>query len=407
MGNYYAIKNRFSQNVIDIQGDSTQAGALLDGYPETNPPSDNQLWEFVPDPLGSGYFFIKSKLNGNVIDIQGKSEASGALLDAFPQSGTDNQLWQFVVDPVSGWYFIMSKMNGNVIDVQGSSVQPKALLTSYPPTYPAQESQLWVVLFGSPPAQVAMVPAPAGGLGSNLNYLLHQDCNPFVNHQSSGDACLTINIDITEDIICKSSSGSTQGFGFQLNCWSPKTRTCAYQQYGIALFGSDLIYIVEYWNVSNSKIFNSGAQNLLSLPSPMLPQGYRLVISLFSDQQTGNIVSVNYTVINSEGSRVANVTQQILSVSGASAQDIAPIVAFELVLVGPDNGDSVVLSQGAGIISYWAPNNLVVFNTQTGPPLQCMNFGGGTGETANSVYGSLPATPNQFLKQGFSVQAPT
>ena len=84
MGNYYAIKNRFSQNVIDIQGDSTQAGALLDGYPETNPPSDNQLWEFVPDPLGSGYFFIKSKLNGNVIDIQGKSEASGALLDAFP-----------------------------------------------------------------------------------------------------------------------------------------------------------------------------------------------------------------------------------------------------------------------------------------------------------------------------------
>jgi len=405
VGNYYAIKNRFSQNVIDIQGDSTQAGALLDGYPETNPPSDNQLWEFVADPLGSGYFFIKSKLNGNVIDIQGKSEASGALLDAFPQSGTDNQLWQFVVDPVSGWYFIMSKMNGNVIDVQGSSAQPKALLTSYPPTFPAQESQLWVVLFGSPPAQVEMVPAPAGGLGSNLNYLLHQDCNPFVNHQSSGDACLTINIDITEDIICKSSSGSTQGFGFQLNCWSPKTRTCAYQQYGIALFGNDLIYIVEYWDVSNSKLFNLGAQNLLSLPNQMLPQGYRLVISLYSDQ-TGNIALANFSVIDTGGNNVANVKQNILSISGASAEDMAPIVAFELDLVGPDNGDSVVLSQGAGIISYWAPNNLVVFNTQKGPPLQCMNFGGGTKETANSVYGFLPATPNQFLKQGFSVQAP-
>jgi hypothetical protein len=406
MGNYYAIKNRFSQNVIDIQGDSTQAGALLDGYPETNPPSDNQLWEFVPDPLGSGYFFIKSKLNGNVIDIQGKSEASGALLDAFPQSGTDNELWQFVVDPVSGWYFIMSKMNGNVIDVQGSSVEPKALLTSYPPTYPAQESQLWVVLFGSPPAQVEMVPAPAGGLRSNYNYLLHQDCNPFVNNQSSADACLTINIDVMQDIICKSSSGSTQGFSFQLNCWSPKTRTCAYQQYVIALFGNELRYGIEYWDASNSNLFDPVVQNLQSLPSPMLPQNYKLVISLFSDQQTGNIAGVNFGVVDSGGNKIANVTQQILSISGASAQDLGPIVAFELNLVGPDNKESVVLSQGAGIISYWAPNNLVVFNPKGGVPLQCINFGGGTGETANSVYGSLPATPNKYLKQGFSVQAP-
>jgi len=139
----------------------------------------------------------------------------------------------------------------------------------------------------------------------------------------------------------------------------------------------------------------------------MLPQGYVVVISLFSDQQTGNIASVNYAVIDSGGSKVANVTQQILSISGASAQDLAPIVAFELNLVGPDNKDSVVLSQGAGIISYWAPNNLVVFNPKGGVPLQCVNFGGGTGEKANSVYGSLPATPNKYLKQGFSVQAPT
>ena len=33
----------------------------------------------------SNYYFIKSKLNGNVIDIQGGSTTSGALLDAYPQ----------------------------------------------------------------------------------------------------------------------------------------------------------------------------------------------------------------------------------------------------------------------------------------------------------------------------------
>src|SRR6202021_1569936 len=136
MGNFYAIKNRLSQNVIDIQGASTKAGALLDAFPETPTPSDNQLWEFVSDPSGSGYFFIKSKLNGNVIDSQGRSEAAGAPLDSFPQSGTDNQLWQFFVDPVTNWYFIMSKLNGNVIDIQGRSAEPKALLNSSPPTFP-------------------------------------------------------------------------------------------------------------------------------------------------------------------------------------------------------------------------------------------------------------------------------
>ena len=407
MGNFYAIKNRLGQNVIDIQGASTKAGALLDAFPETPTPSDNQLWEFVSDPSGSGYFFIKSKLNGNVIDIQGRSEAAGALLDSFPQSGTDNQLWQFFVDPVTNWYFIMSKLNGNVIDIQGRSAEPKALLNSSPPTFPAQDSQLWTVLFGSPPKEVDAMPPPGAGLASSSNYLLHQDCNPFVNHQSADGACLVINIDVTQDIICKSSSGSTQGFGFQLNCWSPKNRVCAYQQYVIALFGNDLIYSVEYWPVSGTKLFDLGAQTLLSLPNPMVPQGYRLVISLFSDQQNGNIVSVNYAVVDSGGSKVTNVTQQILSISGASAQDLAPIVAFELNLVGPDNGDSVVLSQGAGSISYWAPNNLVVFDSAGHVPLQCVNFGGGTGEKANSVYGPLPATPNKFLKQGFSVQAST
>jgi hypothetical protein len=47
------------------------------------------------------YYFIKSKLDGNVIDIQdikGDDTTSGALLDAYPQktTGTDNQLWSVV-----------------------------------------------------------------------------------------------------------------------------------------------------------------------------------------------------------------------------------------------------------------------------------------------------------------------
>jgi Ricin-type beta-trefoil lectin domain-like len=67
-------------------------------FPQKTTGTDNQLWEFVADPAGSGYYYIKSKLDGNVIDIQRASTSVGAGLDAFPQkiSGTDNQLWAVV-----------------------------------------------------------------------------------------------------------------------------------------------------------------------------------------------------------------------------------------------------------------------------------------------------------------------
>src|ERR1700684_3744632 len=98
MSTYCAIKNKMSGNVIDIQEASTKSGAGLDAFPQKTSGNDNQLWEFVPDPAGSGYFFIVSKLDGNVIDIEGASTKAGALLDAFRQksSATDNQLWEFV-----------------------------------------------------------------------------------------------------------------------------------------------------------------------------------------------------------------------------------------------------------------------------------------------------------------------
>jgi hypothetical protein len=143
MANYYAIQSKLNNNVIDILGGATAPGTGLDSFPANSPVSDNQLWEFVVDPAGSGYYFIKSKLSGNVIDIeQGNTTVGlkdGALLDAYTQKTTsypheaDNQLWQFVEDPAgSGYCFIMSRLNGNVVDIQGASKAATTPLDSYP-----------------------------------------------------------------------------------------------------------------------------------------------------------------------------------------------------------------------------------------------------------------------------------
>ena len=132
---YFAIQNKLTGHVIDITQNSKTPGAHLDAYTPKTSDNANQLWEFIPDPAGSGYYFIKSQLSGNVIDIQQNSTKPGTLLDAFSQktSGNANQLWEFVADPAgSGHFFIVSQLNGNVIDIQQASTSPGALLDAYP-----------------------------------------------------------------------------------------------------------------------------------------------------------------------------------------------------------------------------------------------------------------------------------
>jgi hypothetical protein len=151
---YYFIKSKLSGNVIDIQGASTKSGARLDAFPPKDKDNDNQLWEFVSDP--TGFYFIKSKLSGNCVDIQGDSPDPGAGLDVFPQQtpGKSNQLWAFNPDPAgSGYFFIRSMLNGNVIDIQRDSKEPGAGLDAFPQKNSA-DNQLWEVVNGTFPGPV-------------------------------------------------------------------------------------------------------------------------------------------------------------------------------------------------------------------------------------------------------------
>ncbi len=187
MSTYYSIQSKLSGNVIDIKGASKDSGAELTAYTQKTTGNDNQLWEFIPDPAGSGCFFIKSKLSGNVIDIQGASKDSGTPLDAYPQktTGTDNQLWEFVPDPAgSGYSFIRSKLSGNVIDIKGASKDSGAELTAYTQKTTGYDNQLWKVVDGAFPGPKytniswgpsGTGPAPnSGTVGSDGNQCAYQ-----------------------------------------------------------------------------------------------------------------------------------------------------------------------------------------------------------------------------------------
>jgi hypothetical protein len=143
------IASKLNGNVIDIEQASAANGALLDAWPQKQSGHDNQLWNIVQDPAGSDYFFLQSRLNGNVIDILGASNQNGTLLDAWPQkqNGTDNQLWKFLPDPGgSGFFLIQSKLNGNVIDILGGSSANGARLDAWPQKQSGTVNQLWKIV---------------------------------------------------------------------------------------------------------------------------------------------------------------------------------------------------------------------------------------------------------------------
>lgn len=418
MSKYYQIKSKLSGNVIDIEGASTADGALLDAYTLKTSGNDNQLWEFVPDPNGSGYYFIKSKLNGNVIDIQNSGGKDGTPLDAVPQqtaaNNTASQLWQFVEDPSgSGYCFIMSQLNGNVIEIQNASKTPGAALESYPVKFRSTDNELWEVVGGSFPATVSMV--AYSSLGSNSNYLMYGECNPLVG--------MFVQIEITQNMVCESVAAGTGpcnggagtfGFSFQLNCYSAKGQTCAYQQYVVAFWrnssgGFDVIYGVDNWPVSGPNLMNNNLPKMATLSSEILPAGYQILISLVGSSTTPkNVESVVFSLIDNNGNTVGSAAVDLTTVSGYQTGDLAPITACELNIVGPINGESAVLSSGGGFITYGvvepAGSVFKVFVPTTAKPRpSCTETTVITCEAANTFYGLLPSSSNLFFKQSFEV----
>jgi hypothetical protein len=184
------IKSKLNGNVIDIVGGSTAPGTGLDSWPTNGPNgSANQLWQFVPDAAGSGYYLITSKLNGNAIDILGGSAANGTGLDSWPPNGPNggaNQLWALVPGAAgSGYYLIKSKLNGNVIDISGGSAANGTGLDSWPPNGPnGSANQLWqFVPAAAPTAPVISSLSPATAAPGNPVVINGQG---FGSQQGSG-----------------------------------------------------------------------------------------------------------------------------------------------------------------------------------------------------------------------------
>jgi hypothetical protein len=125
-----------------------------------------------------------------------------------PGVGGQQQAWQFIQDPTgSGYYFIQNIASGFVLDIEENSTEPGAALDAYPMKLTDNDNQLWEAVGGTFPAAVQVVP-PAGTMGSSNQYVLYGGSDP---DNAIPIENLIVTIYLTEPLI------ATGSLGFQLN----------------------------------------------------------------------------------------------------------------------------------------------------------------------------------------------
>ena len=127
---FYVIKSRLNGFVLDLLDSNQAPASALGSYPMNGEHgSANQQWRITAEGL------IQSRLNDFAVDITGSVQAPGTPLISYPAngvSGTPNQQWELV--PVLGtpYFLIKSKLAGLVMDITGSNTAPGTRVVAYP-----------------------------------------------------------------------------------------------------------------------------------------------------------------------------------------------------------------------------------------------------------------------------------
>lgn len=248
---------------------------------------------------------------------------------------------------------------------------------------------------------------PAQGLGSNSNYFLYSPAPPVLEgakeriRVGSGLPVFTRChhlLGLSVRIIIDTDISGTNGFGFQINAYSSAGAYDGAQQYCVLLIPSDdspsLTAVINNWH-NKSQFVILIKEPLASLPSNTLTAGSQIVMTLQNDAEH-NINGCVFEVFNKHGHSIGSRT---ISLASQPAQNLAPIVAFQLNVVGDIGGATTQLASGAGTMTYTADNQMSVLNTEPA----CVDWTYKTVEAANTMYSFLPNTPSQTFTQSFGL----
>ncbi len=384
----------------------------------------NQYWTTEDVPGKPGYFWIVSGARDSagqnlVIDIKDPVN-SGSTLQALVKRNENNQYWTTEDVPGKpGYFWIVSGAKDSagqnlVIDIEdpgGSGATLQALIKKN------ENNQYWTWVA----AQPATTP---NNFGSGANYIFY--C-PSSQDQCNSLTALSVTITITEDLVAappprNPPKNHTQpGFAFQLNASSPINKKnptdpdwIVWQQYIIGV-GEHIVLAVNNWTAASlpaqQTINSPPAPPLATPPKPyMIPAGTTLSMNLEVDKDNNVSVVALYiqgpwVPVSSPPSPVGQtIYLKSIPLAGGglvTSAYLAPIVAFELNLVGPGDLQYANFTSGAGRIDYYALPSLTPLNYLP----SCVANGTTTGQRSNSTYGTVPAVTSTLFQQSFSFRS--
>lgn len=109
--------------------------------------SVNQLIAHTNVPYDTPAFYLVSKANGQVVDVEGGESKDGTPIIAFPKKtpATGNQLWQFYVSDTPPDFRIGPRMGGVTMDIANTSPTPGARVVANTGTWPDSARQIWTL----------------------------------------------------------------------------------------------------------------------------------------------------------------------------------------------------------------------------------------------------------------------
>ena len=229
------------------------------------------------------------------------------------------------------------------------------------------------------------------GMGSNSNYFITNNCeNLSIGREAPPGTLAAVTLKPSQDVVVDN------GLSIQLNAYSARGHDVAYQQYVVWLDRNDtfLNCQIENWAGDGKEVVNSqfsaDSSTLAALPKPgTIPANYAISIVLLGDANN-NITEVDFSCFTGKIShgKLHIDLRTLYNDQGklVTDSDLAPIVAFQMNLVGRGNGSATTFSSGGGNIRYsGGPAGL--YEAVDIP--SCIAYDFQTAETSNATYGPL------------------
>jgi hypothetical protein len=112
----YKVVNANSGQLLDVYGNSGNAGTSIDQYPDVG--GLNQRWTF--QSYGNGNYAIRALSDGFALDDPGGSTSSGVQMDQWQLNSNSNQMWQ-AINNGDGTYRLINQASGLALEVRGGS----------------------------------------------------------------------------------------------------------------------------------------------------------------------------------------------------------------------------------------------------------------------------------------------